>query len=248
VALDSQITQNISLKADGAALLRPLQAMGNQLNRLVKQMEQLANPSTQKGRQELLGLTKQANQAVATIKQLNELIDNSSRGGKSRNRLLGGLDDQAIGKQILSASKLKIELDKTTKSSEALEVRLAQLYKKFEQLGNAGKAVGQRDISKALGTAEALKQVQQLEREIARLDGRNAARGTTFSPQQAALRADLQLKQDTLLSRIQNGRRVDFTKEIADLSLASDGYKKMTRDIEATATAAIAQRLSAARR
>jgi hypothetical protein len=59
-----------------------------------------------------------------------------------------------------TASKLRTELDKTTKSSDALEVRLTQLYKKFEQLGNAGKAIGQRDIAKALNTQEALKQVQ----------------------------------------------------------------------------------------
>lgn len=236
MALDSQLTQNINLRANGDALLRPLQAMGNQLNRLVQQMQQVANPSTEKGRQQLQGLTREAQKTLGTLKTINDLMNNGSRTGRAKSSLLSGLSEQAFGKTVLNASKLKTELQSTTKASEALEVRLAQLHKKFNDLGNAGKAIGKRDIAKALNTQEALRQVQQLEREIARLDGRNAARGG-LSSEGAALRARVGTSYDTLLGRAKNGRRVDFSKEIAETTLLVDSYKKVSREIEATAAA-----------
>jgi TP901 family phage tail tape measure protein len=245
VALDSKLTQNINLRANGEELLRPLTAMGNQLNRLIKKMEQVANPSTAKGRQELEKLTMQAQRALSTIRTIDDVINGGSRSGRAKNNLLGGLSEQALGRQVLSASKLRTELEKTTSASQALEVRLSQLYKKFNDLGNAGRAIGQRDIAKALGTQEAIRQVQALEREISRLDARNAARGG-LTPEQQAIRSQLGTSYDTLLTRVQGGRRVDFSKEIAQVSLLSDSYKKVTRDIEATAT--VAQRAAAQRR
>lgn len=246
MALDSKITQNINLRANGDALLRPLQAMGNQLNRLVAQMQQLANPSTAKGRAELEKLTLQANKALGTIRTLNDLMESGSRSGRGKATLFSGLDEQALGRKVLSASKLKTELEKTTKASEALEVRLTQLYKKFNDLGNAGKAIGQRDIAKALNTQEAIRQVQQIEKELARLDGRNAARGGTLPPELVAMRGQISTASSLLLSKVQNGRRADWTKEIAELGVLADSYKNLTRGIEASATAA--QRAASQRR
>lgn len=244
MALDSQLTQNINLRANGDALLRPLTAMGNQLNRLVQQMQQVANPSTAKGRKELQDLTSQAQKAIGTLRTINDLIDGGSRSGRAKNRLLSGLDEQSLGKSVLNASKLKVELEQTTKASEALGVRIAQLQKKFAELGNAGKAIGQRDIAKALNTQEALRQVTQLERQIGQLNARNSARGGTSS-ELAALQAQVGAAQANLLGRAQNGRRVDFSKEIGELSLLVDGYAKLTRAEEASAT--VAQRAAAKR-
>lgn len=245
MALDSKLTQTLNIRTDASNLVRPLDAMANKLNRLVKQMEQVANPSTKKGQAELNQLLKMFDRVAKQAKTINDLMENGSRSGRNRNSLLGGLDEQKLGKTVLSASKLRQELKNTTNAADALELRLASIYKKIGELGKAGRTAGGRDIAKALGTEEALKQVRTLEREIQRLDNRAKARGG-LSAEGTSIRAELQKAQADLLNRVKAGRRVDFTAEITQINQLVDSYRKLTKaEIDA---ASIAERAAMRRR
>lgn len=246
MALDSKLVQNINLRANGDQLLKPLEAFGREINKVIGQLNKMSGTMSSGSHKQEDALRKQVQllqRLVGEAATLQNIL--SSSKNRSRDGLFAGLEEQALGKKALSASKLKQTLTQTSSAAEALELRLAGLYKRFNALADAGRRVGKNDLNKAFNTQEAVNQVRKLEREIARLDSRAAARGG-LSTDGTKLRADLQNKQDTLLNRIKNNRRVDWTKEIAELNLAAEGYRRLTRAEEESATAA--QRAAAKRR
>ena len=239
MALDKGLVQNISLRANGDQLLAPMRAFGREINKAIADLNKLTNGFSK-------GAHLQDNQLRKQVQLLQRMVGEASTlqniltgaGQKGRNRLFEGLDEQRLGKQAMSASKLKRELDNTKSSADALEVRLAQLYKGFGKLADAGRRVGQRDLSKAMNTEEAIRQVRRLEQEIGRLDARQRATGKPLSGDAAKLRAELDAAQKTLLSRVQSPSRVSWTTEIAQVATLTDRLRQLTRAQQEQAIAA----------
>lgn len=229
MALDKGLVQNINLRANGDQLLAPMRAFGREVNKLIADLNKLTSGFSK-------GAKDNDNKLRAQVQTIQRLIGEASTlqniltgaNGRRRNRLLEGLDAQSMGRKALSASKLKRELDQTKSAADALEVRLAQLYKRFNDLADAGRRVGQRDIAKAMNTEEAIRQVRRLEQEVSKLDARVGGRAG-LSTDGARLRADLQRAQDTLLSRVQNGRRVNWTAEIVQVEQLTNKFRQLVK-------------------
>lgn len=235
MALDSKLTQNINLRANGDQLLLPLKAFGREINKVIKDLHTLTDSFSK-------GNHKSENQLRAQVQLLQRMIGEASTLQNiltsSKNRgLLDQLSEQKLGRSAATASRLSQELGRTRSAADALDVRLGQLNKKFADLNEAGRRVGQRDLSKALNTQEAIRQVTRLEQQIRALDARGKATGG-FSAEAAKVRADLQRAQDTLLQRVQNPRRSNFSVEIAQVQELVRAFNQVTRAEEQAAAAA----------
>lgn len=245
MANESRLIQNISVRADGAALLRPIQTTANEVSRIVTRIGNLFDSNTQltkRQRAELEQMVKRMGQLTGQASNLERILDGLQT--KKQNRSLFGLDDQALGRQAQSAALLRRGLQDTTSAATALEVRLTQLRQRFADLATAGRKVNQRELSKALGTEQAIADVKRLETQLARLDTKVRTSGVKASPELTALRASVGSSQDALLKIIQNPRRSNFGSEIANLRVLIGNYEKLAA-VEAQAALA-ANRASAA--
>lgn len=230
MALDKGLVQNINLRANGDQLLPPLRAFGREINKAITDLNKLMGNFSK-------GAHEQDNQLRRQVQTLQRLIGEANTlqsvltgaGSRRRNSLLADLDEQTMGKRAMSASRVKRELDTTRGSADALEVRLAQLYKRFNGLAEAGRKVGQRDLNKALGTEEAIKQVRSLERAINQLDAKQRVTGRPLSNDQTALRGQISTAQEQLLNRIKNPNRSNWTTEIAQLDVLVGRYRSLSK-------------------
>jgi DNA anti-recombination protein RmuC len=95
VALDSKLTQNINLRANGDQLLRPLQAFGKEIDKVIKSLGKMADGMTAGNHKSEDSLRKQVQLLQRLVGEASTLqnILNSSNNRKT----LGGLDEQSMG-------------------------------------------------------------------------------------------------------------------------------------------------------
>jgi TP901 family phage tail tape measure protein len=240
MALDSKLVQNINLQANGDQLLKPLEAFGREINKTIRGLTKLSETMSAGGHANEDSLRRQTQLLQRLIGEASTLQNVlSSSSNKRRDGLLSGLDEQRLGKSTLSASKLKRELGETKTVTDALEVRLALLNKRFAELGQTGRALSKTDIAKAFNTEGAIQQVRKLEREIAKLDAA-AKSGNGLSTGGQKLRTALQSRMGTLLENVQNVRTdpKKFAVEIAGVERLAAEYKNLARaELEAARAA-----------
>lgn len=229
MALDSKLIQNIDIRANGDQLLKPLEAFGPLLNKLIRDLSKLNTKMADGGKDA-------ENQYRRTVQVLQRLIGEASTvnnlmtslNDRKKSNLLGGLDEQNLGRRALSVSKLKRELTEAKTVTDALDIRMAQLNKKFADLIQKGRTVSKTDMAKAFNTEEARRQIQKLEREISRLDARAAATGGLSSTGQT-LRTKIDSAYAILLEDAKNPRSnpVKLAPQIALVAELTRGYGKL---------------------
>lgn len=229
MALNTRLTQNIDLQADGTALVKALNVIESSLNKIVgtagslsKTLEGGANAGTKAWNNQL----KQLNILIGQAQNLQKLLD--ANQSKRAGGLLGMLDEQALGKKGAAASRLAQDLTATSTASQVLEKRLGELQKRFAKLTLEGRTIGQRDLAKQFNTQEAIKDVRALEREFQKLNGQSKGAAGTKSQQEtmARLRTEIIATNAELAKMGQNYRRTDFSPQIAQLRTLTDQYRK----------------------
>ncbi len=229
MALNTRLTQNIDLQADGSALTKALSVIETSLNNIVgkagslgKTLEGGANAGSKAWNNQL----KQLNILIGQAQNLQKLLDANTN--KRAGGILGALDEQALGKKGAAASRLAQDLTATSSAADVLEKRLALLNKRFAELTLAGRTVGQRDLTKQLNTESALRDVKALEREFQKLNGQSSSGSGTKAQQEnmAKLRAEITAANAELAKMGQNYRRTDFSPQIAQLRTLTDQYRR----------------------
>lgn len=248
MALDKGLVQNISLQANGDQLLGPLRAYGREINKITADLQKMLSGFN-------VGASKQDNALRAQVQLLQRLVGEAntlqkvldSSSNRKRDGLFAGLEDQAMGRRAASASRLKRELTQTSSAADALELKLGKLHQRFASLAQQGRRVGQQDLSKAMNTEQAIRDVRRLEEQISRLDRRRSTLNSqSLSADGNTARASLQAAQDTLLRRAQSNHRVNFTTEIAQVETLTAKYRALVAAEQQSAIAS--ERAAMARR
>lgn len=229
MALNTRLTQNIDLQADGSALVQALGVIEKSLNGIVgtagslgKALEGGANAGSKAWNNQL----KSLNILIGQAQNLQKLLDANT--GKRAGGILAVLDEQALGKKGAAASRLAQDLTSTSTAADILEKRLAGLNKRFADLTMAGRTVGQRDLAKQFNTQNALKDVQGLEREFQKLNGQAGVSTGTKTQQEnmARLRTEITAANNELAKMGQNYRRTDFSPQVTQLRQLTDQYRQ----------------------
>lgn len=225
---ESRLVQNIAIKADGASLLKPIEQIANEISRTATQIGRVFEGNTRltkAQKSELEGMVRRMGQLTSQAGSLEKILNGLQT--KKQNRSLTGLDDQSLGRQAQSAAALRKNLQATTEASSALEIRLNQLRQRFADLAKAGRQVGQRELSKALGTEKAIADLRQLESQLQRIDRKAALSGSPLSANANTLRSQITTSQAELLALIKNPRRINFGSEVSSLNLLIGQYEKL---------------------
>lgn len=229
MALNTRLTQNIDLQADGTALTKALGVIETSLNNIIgkagslgKTLEGGANAGSKAWNTQL----KQLNILIGQAQNLQKLLDANTN--KRAGGILSALDTQALGKKGAAASRLAQDLTATSTAADVLEKRLSTLNKRFADLTLQGRTVGQRDLAKQFNTETALKDIRALEREFQKLSGQaGVARGTKVQQENMArLRAEIMAANAELAKMGQNYRRTDFGPQIAGIRNLTDEYRR----------------------
>lgn len=218
MALDKTLTQNITLKANGDQLAKSLDGFLLKIQEVIGKLSKMDSSMMRSGddaERKYRSVAQQLQRLIGEASTLNNLV-NGQRNNR-RDSLFSVLDEQSLGKKAISASKLRQELDKTTRASDALDLRLAQIGKRAGDLASVGRVLGKTDLNKAFQTKDAVAQVRALEREMAKLDARARLSGG-YSTDSQALRDKLGGRYTGLLSQIQNPNRSTWTAAIAGVS------------------------------
>jgi TP901 family phage tail tape measure protein len=229
VALNSRLTQNIDLQADGSALVQALGVIEKSLNGIVGKAGTLGKTlegGAKAGSAGWNAQLKQLNILMGQAQNLQKILDGMA--SQKATKLLGGLDEQALGKKGAAASRLAQDLDKTASAADVLEKRLGGLNKRFAELTLAGRTVGQRDLAKQFNTQNALKDVQALERQFQKLNGQTASgSGTTQQrDNMARLRTEITAANAELAKMAGNYRRTEFTQQVNGLRNLTEEYRR----------------------
>ena len=229
MALNTRLTQNIDLQADGSALVQALGVIEKSLNNIVGKSGELNKELAKGSKAGSPGWNaqlKQLNILIGQAQNLQKLLD--AQKGKKAAGMLGGLDEQALGKKGAAASRLAQDLTATSTAADVLEKRLGALNKRFAELTLAGRTVGQRDLAKQFNTENALKDVRGLEREFAKLNGQSTRTNGTREQQQnmARLRGEIAAANAELAKMGQSYRRSDFGPQIAGIRALTEEYRR----------------------
>ena len=229
MALNTRLTQNIDLQADGSALVQALGVIEKSLNNIVGKSGELNKELAKGSKAGSPGWNaqlKQLNILIGQAQNLQKLLD--AQKGKKASGMLGGLDEQALGKKGAAASRLAQDLTATSTAADVLEKRLGALNKRFAELTLAGRTVGQRDLAKQFNTENALKDVRGLEREFAKLNGQSTRTNGTREQQQnmARLRGEIAAANAELAKMGQSYRRSDFAPQIAGIRALTEEYRR----------------------
>lgn len=205
MALDKNLTQTINLTATGDQLLKPLEAFGKEIARVIRDLNKMSDTMSAGNHKSEDSLRKQVQLLQRLIGEASTLQNIlTSSANKRKDALLGVVDETSMGKKVLSASKLRQELNQTTKASEALELRLGKLYQQFNKLGEAGQTIRKTDLEKAYNTEGAIGQLKKLERELALLDLRAQRQGGYKSVDGGKMREEIRKSYNEFLQIAQN--------------------------------------------
>lgn len=229
MALNNRVVQNIDLQGDATPLKQALTGIGTELKSIVGSAGELSKQlagGAKAGDVQFNNTLKTIRLLIAQATTLQNILDGTASKRTARGK--GLLDEQALGRQSSAAAKLSRDLGTTATSAEALEKRLTLLNQRFAELGRRGQTVSRNDLSKQFRIQEALKQVNQLQSSITRLNGRALNTPTGGASQEMQrLRAEIDRVNTGLLQTAQNTRKSNFQPQIDQLRALVDQYNKL---------------------
>jgi len=134
VALNTRLTQQIDLQADGSTLVKALGSMETALNSIIGKAGTLSKELDKGGKAGQAGFNsqlKQVNLLIAQAQNLTKILD--AQKNQKTQKLFDGLDTQTLGKKGAAASRLAQDLSATSTAADVLEKRLATLNKRFAE-------------------------------------------------------------------------------------------------------------------
>lgn len=242
MALDKELNKTINLTANGDQLLKPLEAFGAEINKTIAGLHELSAAFSS-------GNSKSENQLRSQVQLLQRLIGEAStlqnllntKQNERQGRLMDPYKDAQFGKQAAAAAGLQTQLRYADTAAQALSIRLGKINQAIGEMGRDGVAARKSDLTKRFNTEQALKQVQQLDRELTKMDSKAASSGG-YSKDSKVVRDQVATAQSSLLAALQNNKRVNFGTEIAQVQTLTERLREMgLAEVKATNEAAAAQ-------
>lgn len=239
MALGNRLVQNIDLTASADGLLRLLQALGKDASKFA---ETLANAGG-----DTKGISKTSRQLGVVLKQA-QLLQNvlDAIGSKRSAGLMSDIEVQRLGKAVGQVGKLRQEINQVSTASGVLDKRLADVNKRFAEMGKGGRTPGNRDLSKQLKLQEAARDINAIERQLQRL---NTASLSTPSKGASADMQRLKTQIDAAYQSFQkfaaNRSTLNFKPKLDELNILLVRYRELIA-LENTAAKANTARALAA--